>query len=79
MQRLKLWALCVLIALDQLAHCLLGGPKYILFGGPTPDPDETISSIVGRQAIVGKRWALICEVFIDALFGAGHCRSKIGT
>jgi hypothetical protein len=79
MQRLRLWALCILISLDQLAHCLLGGPKYILFGGPTPDPDETISSKVGRAAVAGKRWGLTAEALIDTVFGAGHCRRNIGT
>src|SRR3546814_7266006 len=42
--RLRLWLLTCLIALDQLAHVLLAGPKYILAGGPRPNPDETISS-----------------------------------
>lgn len=78
-QRLKLWGLCVLISLDQLAHVLLGGPKYIFFGGPTPDEDETISSKVGRAALKQKRWAIIAQWCIDLFFGKGHCLRNIGT
>ena len=80
--RLLLWLREMLISADQLLHVLLGGPKYIIVGGPCPSADETISSKVGRQAIRGKRWALITERAIDALFrllgeGPGHCRRMI--
>lgn len=79
-QRLALWLYALLVAIDQLAHVILAGPKYLLIGGPTPNPDETISGKVGRMAIRGKRWALICEPVINALFwlvgqGWGHCRA----
>lgn len=78
--RLRLWLLVLLIALDQLAHVLLAGPKYIIVGGPRPDPDETISGKVGRMAARSKRWALAAEWIIDGLFrligaGRGHCRA----
>lgn len=68
------YALNVLIALDQVFNCLLGGNN----------PDETISSAVGRKAIKGVRWALVAERVIDWLFEAlgaepGHCRRNIGT
>jgi hypothetical protein len=80
--RLAAWLVELLIAIDQFAHVLLGGPKYVVIGkGPCPSADETISSKVGRQAIRGKRWARICEVPIDALFRLlgehGHCRRRI--
>ena len=80
--RLRTWLRCVLVSLDQLAHILLAGPKFILLSGPVPNPDETISSKVGRMAIRGKRWALIAEAAIDWLFcrlGAEphHCRRMI--
>jgi hypothetical protein len=78
-QRLKLWGVCILIALDQLFHCIIGGPKYILFGGMTPNPDETISSKVGRAALAGKRWALACQWCINLVFGKNHCLNSIGT
>lgn len=81
-KRTRLWLLSFLIAYDQLWHVLLAGPKYILVGGPRPNPDETISSKVGRMAIRGKRWALACEAMIDWIFRLltgerGHCRAKI--
>lgn len=76
--RLKSWLVVLLIALDQLAHMLLAGPKYVLVGGQQPDPDETISGKVGRRAAAGARWARVCEWAIDGLFRLltgerGHC------
>jgi hypothetical protein len=78
--RLRMWAIVLLIATDQLLHCLLAGPKYLIIGGPRPDPDETVSGKVGRMAIKGKRWARACEWLIDGVFrllgsGDGHCRA----
>ena len=63
----------VLIAIDQLGNTLADG-----------DPDETISSRVGRNAVAGKWWALVAEKAIDFIawrvFGQrGHCRSSIGS
>lgn len=78
--RLKNWLIVLFVAADQLAHMLLAGPKYVLVGGPKPDPDETISGKVGRRAIAGARWARICEWMIDTpirLLGGekNHCRA----
>jgi hypothetical protein len=58
----------LLIALDQLFNVILGG-----------NPDETISSAVGRKAIEGRKWALIAEKVINALFwfDPNHCRSRV--
>ena len=80
LSRLRLWMISLLIALDQLLRVLLGGPKYVLFGGQRPDPDQTISGKVGSAAIAGKRWARVCEAIIDRLFiwlfaCHGHCRA----
>ncbi|ARS29090.1 hypothetical protein [Sphingomonas sp. KC8] len=82
-RRLTRWLWALAVSLDQLAHVLLSGPKYLLLGGPAPNPDETISSKVGRMAVAGKRWALIAEAVIDWIFirlgdGPGHCRRNIG-
>lgn len=79
-RRLRSWLLCLFVAADQLAHMLLAGPKYVVVGGERPDPDETISGKVGRRAAAGKRWALICEIIIDALARLltgerEHCRA----
>jgi len=79
--RLARWLIELLIAIDQLAHVLFGGPKYLIMGGPCPSADETISSKVGRQALRGRPWARIVEVPIDMLFRLlgerGHCRRRI--
>lgn len=61
----------VLIAIDQLGNTITGG-----------DPDETISSRTGKAAIAGKRWALILERIINAIFlhltgERDHCRANI--
>ena len=78
--RLKSWLIVLFVAVDQLAHMLLAGPKYVLLGGQRPDPDETISGKVGRRAIAGRRWARICEIIIDGLMRLltgehQHCRA----
>lgn len=67
--RRYLWNL--FIAWDQSINTLLGG-----------DPDETISSRVGRASIAGKRWARLAESMIDHLFmllgeAPEHCRRSI--
>ena len=66
------YAARLLIALDQFGNVLAGGDN----------PDETISSAVGRKALAGRRWALLAERVIDALFlrltgERGHCRANI--
>lgn len=81
-RRARAWLLVLLIAIDQLAHVILAGPKFVALGGKRPNPDETISSRVGRAAIAGKRWARACEWLIDGVFNLlaserGHCRNHI--
>ena len=82
--RLCRWLRELLVSLDQLAHVVWGGPKFILHGGPVPSADETISSKVGRMAVRGRRWALIVERVIDWTFerlgeAPGHCHRSIET
>lgn len=65
------YLLHVAVAIDQLVNAILAG-----------NPDETISSRVGRGAKAGARWALIAEGIIDWIFEQlgqppGHCRRKI--
>lgn len=62
------WFRRVLIGVDQLFNAVGNG-----------DPDETISSRVGKAARAGKRWGLTLETIIDAFLGAGHCRASIET
>lgn len=56
----------VLLGLDQFLSILTGG-----------DPDETVSSRVGKAATAGSRTGLALEWVLDAIFGEGHCRSSI--
>ena len=58
------------IALDQLLNVFAAGDN----------PDETISSAVGRKAIAGRKWALVAERVIDWLAfkltgERNHCRN----
>jgi hypothetical protein len=62
----------VLLGLDQLANVILAADN----------PDETISSSVGRKAAAGRRWAIAAEGMIDALFAVlfgqrHHCANNI--
>lgn len=71
-----------LVALDQLAFVSIFALPYILCGGDAPDPQETISSYVGRHAVKGRRSALIAEWLINRLFmllggRPDHCRRYI--
>jgi hypothetical protein len=80
--RLKAWLHAWLIALDQFAYVTLAAPKYLIIGGPTPSPYETISSKCGRMAAKGHRWAIIAAAAIDWLFERlgsppGHCARAI--
>lgn len=70
MSRIKLYIRNVMVGVDQLGNTLIGG-----------DPDETISSRVGKAAQRGDRLGLALELVINALFwpvdGWGHCRACI--
>lgn len=53
------------------------GLWWVLTGrGQAPDPDEPLSSRIGRNAIAGKLWALIAERIVDGILGEGHCRES---
>lgn len=58
----------VLLGLDQFLSVLTGG-----------DPDETVSSRVGKAAASGSLVGRTLERCLDAVFGAGHCRRSIET
>lgn len=80
--RFKLWLRAWLVAWDQLAMVGTCFFTFVLLGrGKAPNEDETISSRVGRAAIRGKRWALVCEAVIDWIFARlgerGHCRNAV--
>ena len=82
--RIALWIRQLLVALDQLAYVMIAGPIYLVWGGPCPSAEETISSRVGRAELAGARWGIVCAWLIDGLFellGAGpdHCRRNVIT
>lgn len=66
MAKLKRYFWNVLLGLDQFLSVLTGG-----------DPDETVSSRVGKAAAAGSHTGRVLEKCLDAVFGAGHCRSSI--
>lgn len=56
----------VLLGLDQFLSVLTGG-----------DPDETVSSRVGKAAAAGSPAGKALAWCIDAIFGTGHCQRSI--
>lgn len=76
--RFRRWLFLFGVALTQgVVNVCIVGIWWVLTGrGSEPDPDEPFSSRVGRNAVRGKRWALIAEKFVDAIFGEGHCRQS---
>jgi hypothetical protein len=80
--RLQLLVRAWLVALDQLLYVTFAGPLYLAGLAALPSPQETISSIVGRKSLEGRRWARIAEPIIDHIFTLlgeppGHCRRSI--
>lgn len=64
------WLLNVLIGFDQLGNAIVNG-----------NPDETISSRVGKAAEKGGRRAIVVEAAINLLFSfrgeRHHCANSI--
>lgn len=72
----------IVVAINQLIGTTITALLYIVGFAPEPNPDEAISSIVGRNAQAGKWWARVLEKVIDLLLwllgdGWGHCRRSI--
>lgn len=65
--------------LDQLLCVVLFGLPYVCGFALRPSADTTISARVGKNAVRGKRWALIAERVINFFAGPGHCRHAIST
>lgn len=67
---MRRYLLNLLVSLDQLLNTLFGG-----------NPDETVSSRVGRGAIKGSKLALVLEKLINSIFNLlgddNHCRKRI--
>ena len=81
MTRGREWLHLVAVAFDAWAQTVIFGFAYVLDLGPRPIASDTISAVVGRNAIAQRRWALIAEVIIDWIFerlgeAPGHCRRE---
>jgi hypothetical protein len=63
---------CTMLALlkgfDQMAQTLAVAPFAIAGACDIPDPDETVSSVLGRRVATGNRWAIPFAAVVDALF-----------
>ena len=67
--RLGFVLLSILVSIDQLAQTLIVGPWWLLTGsGRRPDPNETISGLLGRHAAWNWAWAKALALLVDALF-----------
>lgn len=60
--------LAILKAIDQMIQTLAVAPFAICGACAIPDPDETISSILGHRVATGSRWAIPFAALVDALF-----------
>lgn len=81
LRRIKHLTLDLLISFDQFVQTLVFGIYYLIFGGANPNPDETISSVVGKASMSGKPWAKVAEKVINFIFGLlgekNHCFNSI--
>lgn len=63
---LRLYTRNILVSFDQMGSVLLGG-----------DPDETISSRVGKWSASGSIYGKYAEELLNAIFGKNHCKDCI--
>ncbi len=77
MRRIQVWFWCVLVALDQFANALLGpGLNQVFASRRFGDPDETLSSVFGKEVAAGNRRARwVCRML--NWFDRGHCEKSI--
>jgi hypothetical protein len=78
LDRLFQWFEVMFVAVDQLFATWFRGWVFVWLNGDKPNPDETLSSWIGRNAVEGNRSAMIAEKVVDLFLGAGHCRRAIG-
>jgi hypothetical protein len=76
--RLFQWFEVMFQAADQFLGCYLRGWFYVWGNAEKPNPDETISSWVGRGARDRKKPFLIAAAVIDFFMGQDHCLKAIG-
>lgn len=81
LRRLSQWAWLMLVGASRyFVNTGAAGLFWVVTGrGKLANGYETFSSRTGRNALQGKRWALLAEKVIDGLFGEGHCRNSIET
>jgi hypothetical protein len=78
--RLRFWLALLGTAASQWLNVATLGPRFVLIGGISPDPDETLSAVTGRMAAAGSRGWQALEWIIDRLalplegWRLGHCR-----
>ncbi len=58
--------LAILVGFDQWLQTLLVAPFALAGLAPVPDPDATISGLLGAHT--GRTWALLPIALVDALF-----------
>ncbi len=79
MRRLFAWLALMATALSQLLNVFVRGPLMVFFNDGPPDPDETLSSVLGRRAADGRRWAGVAAFVVDVIYlpvegwRLGHC------
>ncbi len=78
-KRFKLWLWLFAVAFTQgVFNTTFAGLWWVITGrGSPPNPDEPLSSRIGRNAVKGKRWALWAERVVDGILGKGHCRASV--
>lgn len=73
-ERFKLWARQMFIAVNQTCTTWLRGWWYVWLDGELPMADEPFCSFIARRAMDGHEWAMAVEKILDRLIGEGHCQ-----
>lgn len=63
LQRLGVWLVRILVALDRLVNAIIGG-----------DPVETLSSVAYRKHRDGRRFGFLMYVINGLFFNRNHCQ-----
>jgi len=63
---LLIWVRLAGTGFSQLLNVLARLPLMML-GDVAPDPDETLSAVIGRRAAEGAVWALVAQWIVDRI------------
>jgi hypothetical protein len=71
----------VLIVLSQLVQVMITGAAHIAGLAAKPRARDTLSAVIGRASLAGRRWPRWPERIIDWIFerlgdAPGHCRRE---